>query len=183
MIRLKHLVPTWELAEEKETVIDPHSFFSQVAALLHRTHVTSSWCWLLDDGYGLAIKGRRPTVTFAGQKVLAYRAVFMIFNDCIWPDPLCRHLCGNEACINPEHLSIGDTEDNTLDRQFHASGGFLAPVDWYKEGKRNTPSIAASFGDHLTGMGWGDHFIEYLEKYGILDAIIWNRSSGYEAAR
>lgn len=32
-----------------------------------------------------------------------------------WPD-VCRHLCNNARCINPEHLADGTHADNALDR-------------------------------------------------------------------
>ena len=36
----------------------------------------------------------------------------------------CRHICGNRACTNPDHLEIGSNSDNQRDRRKHYGGTF-----------------------------------------------------------
>lgn len=40
---------------------------------------------------------------------------FIHFNQ--WPNKLVLHKCDNPPCVNPDHLFLGDTKTNVIDRQ------------------------------------------------------------------
>ncbi|WP_438768078.1 HNH endonuclease [Kushneria sp. TE3] len=55
---------------------------------------------------------------------------------------LVRHACDNPACVNPEHLSLGDHADNMMDKMHRGRCG-SRPGSWIifmqsPEGKRRT---------------------------------------------
>lgn len=57
------------------------------------------------DGYGVQ--------TYQGKTQLAHRVAFYLSKG-YWPQ-VCRHMCDNPPCVNPEHLVDGTFKDNTLD--------------------------------------------------------------------
>lgn len=84
------------------------------------------------------VKGKMKSVN-------VYKIVFVLAYDFIYPEPICRHLCGNRLCVNENHLWVGDDQDNKLDDKFHAEfgKGQCAPRDWVKIGARETISTAS----------------------------------------
>ena len=166
MISIRRLTPgTWTEIESASTVA-PDYLFSKVATILSNSTKTWRGCWHFNS------TTKRAQREFNGNPELVYRTIFMAFNDCIWPDPTCRHLCGAARCINYEHLWPGDTEDQTLDSEFHEKHpDWTAPRDWYSDGARETMSVATMFDTFLTGDGWGEDYWYYLEKYNIFELI------------
>lgn len=74
----------------------------------------SDGCWLWtgfrdQDGYG---KFRESTKRNVG----AHRFSFELHNSPVPDGYIVRHLCNNAACVNPEHLALGDHFDNMQDR-------------------------------------------------------------------
>lgn len=59
-----------------------------------------------DEGYGV--------ISFRGQMWRAHRLFFWILHR-RQPVGLVRHLCGNAACVNPDHLADGTHSDNLRD--------------------------------------------------------------------
>lgn len=63
------------------------------------------------DGYGIAHRG--------GKLVKRHRLAYCEANGLDISDisaKVVRHKCDNRACINPEHLELGTSRDNTQDR-------------------------------------------------------------------
>lgn len=71
---------------------------------------TACWVWTRatdKDGYG--------TIQVDGNKERAHRVAWLLANG---TDPigLVRHACDNSACVRPDHLLCGSTQDNVKDR-------------------------------------------------------------------
>ena len=106
-------------------------------------------CWLWTgkinkDGYGqLSVVG--------GQTVRAHRVSWEIHNGTIPNGLQCLHHCDTPACVNPAHLFLGTTQDNTADKIAKDRGArgaatlvtHLTPEDIQSIRQRYTPGNGA----------------------------------------
>lgn len=68
------------------------------------------WIWegnVSNNGYG--------RVTLLGVNFLAHRVSYELYMGLISEDKGVLHKCGNKLCVNPEHLYLGDAQDNARD--------------------------------------------------------------------
>ena len=57
------------------------------------------------------------TVRLRGRVMYAHRAAWELAHGPIPDGMIVRHMCGNKACANAEHLRIGTHKDNAQDRE------------------------------------------------------------------
>ena len=75
------------------------------------------WLWLgqmTSGGYGNFWISDRTLGQF-GAYVRAHRASWLLFRSIIPKDVWVLHKCDNRACVNPDHLYLGDRMDNMRD--------------------------------------------------------------------
>ncbi len=95
------------------------------------------WPWIA----GRDIKGY-GNFHLLGQNVQSHRLAFMLERK-YDPQPLhVLHRCDNPPCVNPKHLFLGTTQDNTADRHSKGrdasgerSGAKLHPERWWQRGE------------------------------------------------
>jgi HNH endonuclease len=68
------------------------------------------WMWLktISRGYGVVWTG------YQRGQLLVHRVAWELENGPIPPDLVVLHWCDHPACVNPEHLYLGDRADHTL---------------------------------------------------------------------
>lgn len=73
-------------------------------------------CWEWKQDAPVAGRDNRPTFTFGGRRMLAYRVTYelMIKAD-LDSDTILRHRCDNKMCCNPYHLDEGTHQQNMDD--------------------------------------------------------------------
>lgn len=76
-----------------------------------RVEKAADGCWLwrgyLCRGYG--------KFNFGGKKILAHRFSWLLDHEDIPEGKMILHRCDVRACVNPEHLYVGDASDNLTD--------------------------------------------------------------------
>jgi hypothetical protein len=118
------------------------------------------WCGaiVLNRGYGL--------FGFKGTK-LAHRISYELSNGSI-PSNMCVcHTCDNPKCVNPQHLWLGTTQDNTEDRHIKNRSARGSKIGTSKLTEAQVKDIKSK---QLRSL-------EYCKKYNISDTTvyrIWN---------
>ncbi len=155
----RKLVPIeWIIDEQYTEEFTEQELLQAIKECMCNSKLDSKGCWVWENSKWSTDNRGCGMIKFPHRRdsIAAYRVMFLLFNDMIWGEPQVRHLCGNPKCINPQHLSCGDTEDNGLDRKFHTVNGIgaLAPVDWQQLGERNTKSVAVVFQENFGTPRW-----------------------------
>lgn len=71
-------------------------------------------CW---EWKGSKIRGYGQIADNDGRNKRAHRVIYEdYFQVQLTPDQFCCHRCDNPSCVNPLHMFIGTTQDNTRDR-------------------------------------------------------------------
>lgn len=72
-------------------------------------------CWLWGASFNKSGYGKVGKVESRGFN-LAHRYSFYIHNGDFDRSLFVQHLCDNPACVNPEHLTLGNYQSNNADR-------------------------------------------------------------------
>lgn len=78
------------------------------------------WLW---TGYTLPFPLRYGRFMFQGKVRLAHRVSYEMEKGNIPDDMLVLHKCDVPPCVNPDHLFLGTTKDNAIDREMKHRGG------------------------------------------------------------
>ena len=118
------------------------------------------WIWqgpMFKNGYGRLYLNRKTSVP-------ASRAAMVLKHGHIDPKLEVCHKCDNRACVNPDHLFIGTTKDNAMDKaakgRTHAMPGAANPNARLTE--YDVKSIRLS----------GLRHAELAEKYSVSESLI-----------
>ncbi len=111
---------------------------------------SNCWLWTASAnelGYG--------TILVNGICTLAHRVSWQLYRGEI-PNGLCvLHRCDTPACVNPDHLFLGTSRDNTIDMLKKGRGGKKLTVDQVKRiraDNRRPYLIAKDYGIDATNI-------------------------------
>jgi hypothetical protein len=117
------------------TVAKPMPEWTQddMARLIQRTEIDGNGCWVIhakEGDYGLFKKD--------GLTYPAHRASYSMFKGPVPVDRVVDHQCGNKACVNPQHLLVTTTKQNTRNVYKECSAGhpYSYPNIFESNGKR-----------------------------------------------
>lgn len=77
-----------------------------------RVEVERGGCWMW---LGSQTTGGYGQIKVGGKVMATHRVAYMAVHGPIPRGKVIRHSCDNPACCNPDHVGIGDHEDNTQD--------------------------------------------------------------------
>ena len=107
-------VPDWNEQESERMFVDEYKAIGAVSEIgckvMPRINMLDDGCWYWTGSY----TNGRPQYPSGGS---AYRIIFSLYYGYV--ADVCRHLCGNSDCVNPDHLCSGTVLDNAFDTLFH----------------------------------------------------------------
>jgi hypothetical protein len=132
--------------------------------------VLDSGCW---EWQGYKLNGGYGAFKHRGKMITAHRASFEQYNGAI-PESMCVcHTCDNRGCINPAHLWLGTSAENTKDR--HSKG--RSAVGSRVGGAKLTESIVKSmraFSGTLSNKEVAEKFaLPYRHVHKIMTGSMW----------
>ena len=116
----------------------------------------ADWLAVDQQGYCTATNGK-------GGKSRGHRLAYKLFVGNIPNGAMVLHRCGNEACINPHHLYLGDAWQNARDRALH---GTLVKASHLPQAKLTNADIAAIRASR-------ESCIELAKRYGVSRPYVW----------
>ena len=125
----------------------------------------NSGCWLWDAGYSSTGYG---AIRVKGKQVGAHRVAHELY---IGPIPdgmhVC-HVCDNRACVNPDHLWLGTSAENAVDK---SQKGRAVLGTKHPKSKLTENQVLEILKD--------DRPASYVaQKYGVSRQIVWRIKTG-----
>ena len=136
---------------------------------------TGCWIWigsLTRGGYGQIRVKKDGRWTMAR----AHRISWELYNGRIPKNSQVLHICDNPICVNPSHLFLGTTQDNTLDKMKKGRHGWgihakINPqiARQIRQATGTNQEIARTFDISPTEVSYIKHFRRWKESAGGLE--------------
>jgi hypothetical protein len=141
-----------------------------IPAKIAENYQTGCWEWTgfkNRDGYGI--------VHSKGKLLKAHRIAYCEANNKTLADirgVVVRHKCDNRKCLNPEHLEIGTSADNTMDRHVRDRDAKGSRNGNAKLTESMVKEIRAIYKPRQRGCGHKDLAIKYQVSKSLIGQIV-----------
>jgi hypothetical protein len=97
-----------------------------IARIEKKVNFTEDGCWLWT---GAVARGGYGKIGVAGRHLVAHRVLYELIVDAVPANVELHHLCGNKACVNPDHLEpLVRAEHEARHRKTHCVNGHALPL-------------------------------------------------------
>jgi hypothetical protein len=85
--------------------------YALLTRLSEKIEVRADGCW---EWIGAQFRGGYGSVRIDGRTHGAHRVVYALVHGDLSPDEQIDHLCRNRACVNPAHMEVVTSKENTM---------------------------------------------------------------------
>lgn len=149
-----------------------------IAQKMERLTQKTGGCWLW---LGYRNRAGYGALTHDNVKWLAHRLSYSLAHKVTIPKGVVvRHKCDNPACVNPEHLELGEQLDNVRDMAFRKRENFFGRKNHEQVGERNPVAklTAAQVQEIRTRRAQGELLSSLAAEFGISKSYVGNLAAG-----